>query len=222
MTSLCYETHIEFHWDIILAPQPYLNPELRMQQMQVTVPAGVGPGMAFIVNTPAGQIQVTCPPDAKEGMPMLVNVPVATPQPMMVATAQPGHPAAMAAPQMAVEEPIVMGIALPESAPQPMQMSDTEIEMSRLLEANLDGWYGLQGCPTCCCMRIAFNEDKSAFTQGPCCCWQIPIPCVVPNAFKAKSPGSTTFTDGNGEEYIWKTPTKFHQPSWNNDYVKWC
>ena len=33
--------------------------------MQATVPAGVGPGMAFQVNTPSGPMQVTCPPDAR-------------------------------------------------------------------------------------------------------------------------------------------------------------
>ena len=54
-----------------------------MQQMQVTVPAGVGPGMAFQVNTPAGPMQVTCPPGATAGGQMLVNVPAA-PQPVVM------------------------------------------------------------------------------------------------------------------------------------------
>ena len=45
-------------------------------QMQVIVPAGVGPGMSFIVNTPSGQqMQVVCPPNATAGSPMIVNVP---------------------------------------------------------------------------------------------------------------------------------------------------
>ena len=44
-----------------------------MQQMQVTVPAGVSPGMPFMVNTPTGQVQVTCPPGVSAGGQMLVN-----------------------------------------------------------------------------------------------------------------------------------------------------
>ena len=36
-------------------------------QMQVIVPAGVGPGMSFIVSSPSGQqMQVVCPPNATE------------------------------------------------------------------------------------------------------------------------------------------------------------
>ena len=46
-----------------------------MEQMQVVVPPEVGPGMAFIVNTPSGQMQVTCPPDATAGGQMQVNFP---------------------------------------------------------------------------------------------------------------------------------------------------
>ena len=60
-----------------------------MQQMQVQVPAGVGPGMGFMVAGPDGsQFQVQCPPDAKEGMMITVAVPtpaVAVAQPMMMA-----------------------------------------------------------------------------------------------------------------------------------------
>ena len=45
-------------------------------QMQVIVPAGIGPGMSFIVSTPSGQqMQVVCPPNAAAGSPMIVNVP---------------------------------------------------------------------------------------------------------------------------------------------------
>jgi len=40
----------------------------------VVVPAGVGPGIAFMVNTPSGQMQVTCPQGVSAGMPMMVNV----------------------------------------------------------------------------------------------------------------------------------------------------
>ena len=45
------------------------------QPMQVTVPAGIGPGMQFPVDTPAGgQMQVTCPPGATAGMQIMVNI----------------------------------------------------------------------------------------------------------------------------------------------------
>ena len=80
-----------------------------MQQMQVTVPAGVGPGMAFQVNTPAGPMQVTCPPGATAGGQMLVNVPAA-PQPVVMA--QPVSPR---------DTPVVA--AQPIAAPQPMVMA---------------------------------------------------------------------------------------------------
>ena len=81
-----------------------------MQQMQVTVPAGVGPGMPFQVNTPTGPMQVTCPPNVTAGGQMLVNVPAA-PQPVVMATAVPAQPMAMAVPaqpMMAAPQPMVM------------------------------------------------------------------------------------------------------------------
>ena len=75
-----------------------------MQQMQVTVPPGIGPGMPFAVNTPAGQtLQVVCPPDAVPGSPMLVNVP-AEPQPMVGA---PMVQEMMRVPQAAVSGTVV-------------------------------------------------------------------------------------------------------------------
>ena len=59
------------------------------QMMQVKVPAGIRPGMGFMVAGPDGsQFQVQCPPDAKEGMMITVAVPmpaVAVAQPMMMA-----------------------------------------------------------------------------------------------------------------------------------------
>ena len=59
-----------------------------LQQQMVTVPAGVGPGMPFMVNLQDGsQMQVTCPPDAQAGGQMIVNVPmVAAPEPLMMGT----------------------------------------------------------------------------------------------------------------------------------------
>ena len=62
-----------------------------MSQMQVIVPLGVGPGMPFIVNSPAGSVQVTCPLHATAGSSIIVNVPQQTPAP--VAIAYPSQPA---------------------------------------------------------------------------------------------------------------------------------
>ena len=97
-------------------------PAPAMTQMQVTVPAGIGPGMPFIDNTPGGgQMEVTCPPDAVAGGQMLVNVPAATI----------GSVAAVAPTVLAEAEPIVMGVVMdaqlvaaqPVAAPQAQEMA---------------------------------------------------------------------------------------------------
>ena len=111
-----------------LSPASLAEPCLQaMEQMQVIVPAGVGPGQAFQVNTPGGPMQVVCPPDASAGKPMMVNVPAA--QPVAVAMAQ-SMPIAMAEPmQMGMPpQPMQMGMA-----PQPMQMG---MAAPQLLNAN--------------------------------------------------------------------------------------
>lgn len=69
------------------------------QQMQVTVPAGVSPGMLFQVNTPAGPMQVTCPNGATAGSSMVVNVPMAPVVVEAVAMPLTDQPAVMVAPQ---------------------------------------------------------------------------------------------------------------------------
>jgi len=46
-----------------------------MQQMMVTVPAGIAPGMTFSVQTPSGVMQVTCPTGVSSGGVIGVNVP---------------------------------------------------------------------------------------------------------------------------------------------------
>ena len=89
-------------------------PGQQMQQMQVTVPAGIGPGMSFMVNTPSGMIQVTCPQGVTAGGQMLVHVPAA-----QLATVQ-------AVPAGAEQGGVVMGMVLPDEpvvAPVPMQMA---------------------------------------------------------------------------------------------------
>jgi len=79
------------------------------QQMQVVVPQGVSPGMAFQVNTPTGMMQVICPDGAYAGGNMLVNVPVAA-APVVVAQAMDPSPPV----------PVVVAQAMDPSAPVPM------------------------------------------------------------------------------------------------------
>ena len=99
--------------------QPCASGHAMQQQMQVTVPLGVGPGQPFQVNTPSGPMQVVCPPDASAGMPMLVNVPqMAAPQPMVMAQAQ---PMVMAGGEtLMMGAPVVQSIAMPTVAAMPV------------------------------------------------------------------------------------------------------
>ena len=60
-----------------------------MSQMQVTIPAGIGPGMPFQVNKANGPMQVVCPQNAQGGMEMMVNVPAQQAVPMVQAVATP-------------------------------------------------------------------------------------------------------------------------------------
>ena len=80
------------------------------QQMQVTVPANVMPGQAFLVNMPGGQMQVTCPPNAGPGQAILVE------QPMMQPPGQ-----AMIVQQPMMQQPVAAAVMTP-AAPVPMQM----------------------------------------------------------------------------------------------------
>ena len=164
-------------------------------QMQVTIPPDVYPGMPFQVNTPAGAMQVIAPEGTQPGGQMLVNIP-------------------------SVLQPAVAGmLGTPVNAPQPMQMSAPAFDINEIQ----DGWYGMEGCPTCCLQKIVFNADKSAITWGPCLCWNIlPYPCILPNAFEATPLGSSTFTSGSGEKYVWLTPTRFTQPNWGSNHRKLC
>ena len=85
-----------------------------LQQQMVTVPAGVGPGMPFMVNLQDGsQMQVTCPPDAQAGGQMIVNVPmVAAPEPLMMGTV------------LQEQAPVPLVAATPVLAPVPMAMGN--------------------------------------------------------------------------------------------------
>ena len=75
-----------------------------MSQMQVTVPAGIGPGMPFLVNMPGAQMQVTCPEGVSAGGQMNITTAVvmAAPAPMQMAQAAPMQPVPMGTPALAV------------------------------------------------------------------------------------------------------------------------
>ena len=144
------------------------------QQMQVTVPDGVMPGQAFLVDTPTGQMQVTCPPQAGPGMPMLVNIPMQ--QPVVVQAA----PMPM---QMQMEQPIMMGIAVPESGAmyaQPAMTTapiNTSVKIDRqhpsgieVLKASVPA--ELQPSGISVCARLPPNGSPEPARRGPlpCCC----------------------------------------------------
>ena len=155
-----------------------------MQQMQVTVPDGIGPGMAFMVDTPSGQMQVTCPPNASAGGQMLVNVPAAQPV-MMVQAVSVG----------AEQGGVVMGTAIPEApvggvvAPVPMQMQTTNGHLQ-------DGYYQVQSsCDGCHEGQVTFSPHKESLTIGPVKCWQC---CSCPKETMVnRPPGSLTYEGGS-------------------------
>ena len=60
-------------WALRLSTEPIVA--TTMQQMMVSVPAGVSPGMSFQVNTPAGPMVVQCPAGVSAGSGLIVNVP---------------------------------------------------------------------------------------------------------------------------------------------------
>ena len=179
-----------------------------MQQMQVTVPEGVGPGMPFMVNTPAGQMQVTCPPNASAGGQMLVNVPMPA-QPAMVAAqpimAQPmmGQPM-MGQPQDAV----VMGTVM-QTAPQPQGMERGPMD-GRVEEIQM-GWYTQDGCPCLFFMRQSSNADRTLIMSGPGCFCMCCIGCCPGccGKWKMKAPGTATYTGDMSEVMTWLSPTQY-------------
>ena len=182
---------------VVMAQVVAAQPVQQQQQMQVTIPAGVTGGSPFTVNTPAGPMQVVCPPECKGGDTMLVNVPV---------------PVALAGPVP------VQSYAQPVT---PMSMSREAPPAFDILTVQ-DGWCGVDGCPLCCFMRLVFNEDKSAITWGPCCCWWlVPVPCVLSNHLRAVAPGSASFKNG-GTHYVFDGPDTFKDPNWAGDYKKYC
>ena len=161
-----------------------------MQQMQVTVPDGVGPGMPFIVNTPGGQMQVTCPVDANAGSPMIVNVPQAVVQAVTQAT-------------------VVQAVAVPQA---PAAMSRGKMD-GRVAEIQ-SGCYTLSDC--LCCYWAYYNVDANAGTvaYGPCCC--VPMgccPCPIPDETKiAVARDASDFKSQNGgEDVAWETATRMRK-----------
>ena len=62
-------------------------PVAAMEQIQVTVPDGHGPGAQFMAASPSGiQVAVTVPPGVSAGQQIIVNVPTAAPIAQAVTT----------------------------------------------------------------------------------------------------------------------------------------
>ena len=131
-----------------------------MQQMQVTVPKGISPGMPFMVNTPTGQMQVTCPPGVSAGGQMLVNVPA---PPVMVQ--------AVPVPTGADQGGVVMGMVIPE---QPMVQA-MPMQQSMQREASPMGAGG--GLP----WRFSLQLDKKSRLSELKASSQSPIPVISPS-----------------------------------------
>ena len=141
--------------------------------MQVNAPAGIGPGMPFEVNTPAGLMQVVCPQGATTGSPMLINVPQATCSgaPIVVAQAQYLHPSAN-------EEPILMGTAVSQPIVAPAANSMTRGPMDgRMMEAQ-SGCYYQKNAPCCMCFYLTFTSDRASYGISPmfCCASALAVP----------------------------------------------
>ena len=191
-----------------------------MQQMQVTVPAGIGPGMPFTVLTPAGQMQVVCPEGAVAGGQMVVNVPaVQSAQPMPIV-----QPMMMAAPPVA-SAPIIMGTTVSEqpmmaappqpqvmaAPPQPQAMARAPME-GRVEEIEM-GCYGQQGAPCCWLMSVSWKDnDRTVITAGPgcfcCCCIGCCPGCC--GQFKETEKGSAIFKHPSaGDTWTFQSPTSF-------------
>lgn len=145
-----------------------------MSQMQVTVPAGVGPGMPFLIDTPYGQMQVTCPQGVTAGGQMLVHVPAA-----QLATVQ-------AVPAGAELGGVVMGMVLPDEpvvAPVPMQMQTTneqpkDGDNGQVFMKDIAGTYANPSCASIQRLQIhQFGVGEHAFQISYLC--GIPHNCMV-------------------------------------------
>ena len=197
-----------------------------MQQMQVTVPAGIGPGMPFTVATPAGQMQVVCPEGAVAGGQMVVNVPVsAVVQPTAMQVVQPvaqeGAPAPIIMGTTVVEQPMMMAaswqpqvMATPPphttAPPQPQAMARAPME-GRVEEIQL-GCYGQQGAPCCWLMSLSWKDyDRTVISAGPGCCCCCCIGCCPGccGEFTAPEKGSANFKAKGWETLNFQTPTSF-------------
>ena len=181
----------------------------QMQQMQVTVPDGVGPGMPFIVSTPAGPMQVICPVNATAGGAMVVNVPV---QAVVV----------QAVPMAAEVEVVPQGVVVQAVAPQSSTMSRGQ--MDGRVEEIQSGCYTLSDCV--CCYWVYYKVDARAGTvnMGTCCCIPLgccPGCCMYEERKKAVAPGASDFKavkqDGSGEDVVWETATRLrkYHPSYD-------
>ena len=176
-------------------------------QMQVVVPAGVGPGMPFQVNTPTGPMQVVCPPGVAAGSPITINVPANVP----VAVAQPMVVAAQPIGAVAAESGLMMGTAVdvPQaSAPVPQGMN-RQSEMDNRMHEVSSGCYGTEKMPCCYMTYLAISPE--GIRAGPCWCCIVclcPCPPGMCGVFKPTAPGSGTFKGEDGA--LWTFTSNKH------------
>jgi len=166
------------------------------QQMQVTIPDGVGPGTCFQVNTPAGPMQTVCPAGCKAGSEIVIDVP------MSMEVVPMG---------IAVVAPVPMAAAV---APMPMQMQTEHGHLE-------DGYYILSTCPGCHEGQVTFSPDKQSLTIGPVRCWQC---CICPSeTMYNQPPGSLTYASGGGtfpSGVIFTSSDTFTNPKNGQSYQK--
>ena len=159
-----------------------------MDQMQVTVPHGIGPGMPFIVNTPSGQMQVVCPADAQAGMQMMVNVPMAAPQPMTMAQAVPAmeaQPVVMALPASAAATVMAVPVSAAAAPGGPIKFpcdADKQEKLKQMTTNAVPPALASRGMTSAqwaeCCDAVNAVKDAQFFKNCPAleCCYFC-IPC---------------------------------------------
>ena len=166
-----------------------------MEQIQVTIPAGIVPGMFFQVDTRHGPMQAECPPGVEAGSAILVSVPALGALP--VVTAQP---------LVAVGQPVEIAV---HGAPIAQAMERSKME-GRMAEAK-SGCYVYKPNPLCGMEFLRVSETE--IMGGPCClCGLCCCPC--PTGWCGKyapiAPRSASYKEGSSSTVlVWTSPTTY-------------
>ena len=127
-----------------------------MEQIQVTIPVGIVPGMLFQVDTRHGPMQVECPPGTEAGSAILVKVPAP-------GAALPPVPVVTAQPLVAVGQPLALAV---HGAPVTQAMQRSKMD-GRMAEVK-SGCYVYKPNPLCGMEFLRVSETE--IMGGPCCC----------------------------------------------------